>query len=338
MSDILFCDTDSAGFTSNLYERSKNYQASALISLIPDQLGLRDWSEHSPKVDFSKYKLIWLQLNPTTMFPPWYIFPAIIKRIVPDTTMIIEHEYWEKYYRAEMPHIIKKYLKRGDYLSVNSGMGREAVERNFDNPILYYHIGQPVVDEMFYHKPLPWKERNGIFVVNHTNPESLMVGKFEVGAATGLPMTVVNSEPFSDGSRLQALADAIGANATCFGRVNWSTYMDMMRRCRVALEMEYIGICRMAYECAKVSVPVVGTNLAEYRNNLYPKLTCEDDDFEGMVEKVLEVHNSIPPPTPLNRWSKKMIREYWSKETCHKRLMELFEEVGYDYQGSDSGL
>lgn len=331
MSNILFADTDTHGFfTTGVYERSKNYQVSSLLRLKPDQFGLQAWGHYKDKVDFDKYNLIWLHLNPRVMAPPWFLFPALIKRKAPDTTLIISHEFFEKYYYKPIPYILKKYFRRADYIHVNTVVAKEIIEdSDMDVPVLYVHIGQPRVDETPWPRPLPWSEREGIFTIKHSNPESTMIRKFEIGKMAGLPMTVINSEPHTDGSRLQALADAIGVDAKCYGRLDWTEYIDKLRRCRVAIDLGYVGISRISYEAAKVRVPVVGSWLLEFRNNLYPKLGYEPDDVEGMAGRVREIHDQSTAQS-LNRTSCKMIREYWSQEVCRNRLLELFEEIGYE--------
>jgi len=328
MSDILFCGTDISGFYQGAYDHSRSYQTNSLAELEPDILGLQSWYDYVGKIDFNDYGLIWLHLNPRIMFPPWFMFSALVKRMAPDVPVIVKHEWWEKYHSEPIPDIIKKYIRYADYLHTNTAVGRDVLEENFDIPVLYSHIGQPRLDDMMWPKTLPWKEREGIFSIQHTSKDS-MIRKFEIGKITGLPMTVINSEPFTDGFRLQELGDAIGANANCYGRTGWVSYMDKMRRCRVALDIDYIGICRMAYECSRVSVPVVGTNLMEYQNMLYPKLVFDPDDVEGMTAKILEIHNGSVPKA-LNRRASKVRREHWSKEACRERLFQLFEEVGYE--------
>jgi len=151
----------------------------------------------------------------------------------------------------------------------------------------------------------------------------------QIGKEVGVSMTVIDAEPFTDGGRLKALAEAINVDAECYGRLDWTDFMDKIRECRVAIELDYVGICRVAYECAKVNVPMVGTNLAEYRNILFPDLTFEPDDLDGMAQKIKEIY--IKEPRKIIRDGRTMAEEYFSEEACRARLFELFEEIGYEH-------
>lgn len=327
MSDILFCDTDHEGFHTGFYEASKHYQVSALTKIKPDALGLKSWEVLKDQVDFSKYKLIWMHLNPRIMYPPWYLFPRYIKKKAPDAVLILKHEWWEKYYDEPMPYILKKYFGYADYIGVNTIMGKEVAEKNIDVPVVYHHIGEPRVNTS-WPPSLPWSKRGSIFVMRHTSRDS-MIRKFEIGKEVGVSMTVIDAEPFTDGGRLKALAEAINVDAECYGRLDWTDFMDKIRECRVAIELDYVGICRVAYECAKVNVPMVGTNLAEYRNILFPDLTFEPDDLDGMAQKIKEIY--IKEPRKIIRDGRTMAEEYFSEEACRARLFELFEEIGYEH-------
>lgn len=340
MSDILLCTTDGHGFTTEQWHFTQDYQVSSLVALKPDTLGLQAWEQYQ-NMDFSKYKLIWLHLNPRMMNPPWYLFPSLIKKRAPNTTLIIKHEWWEKYYSKQwwekaysesMMEIMKKPLRRADYFHTNTQIGKEILEENFNVPVLYYHLGQPRADYYKYPKSVPWEKREGILAIQHTSRDS-MIRKFEIGKITGLPIVAINSVPDTDGTRLASLAEAVGADTTCYGRLSWEDFIRVVSECKVAIELDYVGICRLAYECAKVKVPIIGTNLAEYRNILYPSLTTEPGDVEGIAEKVLELYNG-PEPKQLNRKAYDKMRRYWSKEACHRRLLKLFEEVGHEYVGS----
>jgi len=328
MSDILFCTTDGWEFQEGIYDFTKNYQVSSLLRLKPDILGLHVWKKYQD-MDFSKYKLIWLHLNPRVMDPAWFQYPRFLRKKAPDAILFLKHEWWEKYYGEPMAHLLKRYFSYADYVGTNTKLGKEILERNLTLPIIYHHIGQPRIDEMDWPDPLPWEEREGIFVMRHTSRDS-MVRKFEVGAETKISMTAIDAEPFTDGRQLKGLADAIGARAECYGRLEWTDFMDKIRRCRVALELDYVGISRVAYECAKVGVPMIGTNLAEYRNIIYPELGFEPEDMDGMMEKVVELHDG-PEPKELNRFITRFIGSYWSQEACRERLFKLFEEIEYEY-------
>jgi len=332
LDDVLFCTTDGREFSRGKYDLSKNYQSSALLRLRPDVLGLAGWNRYKD-MDFKQYKLIWLHLNPQLLFPPWYVFPRLLKKASPDSILLLKHEYWERYYDKPMEHILKRYFNQADYIVTNTKIGRDVVEDNLSPPVLYAHIGQPTIDEMPWSSPLSWDERNGVFVLRHTTRDS-MIGKLEIGKRTGLHVHLVDSvpPPYGNIDQLKHLADTIGVKATVYGRLDWSDYINVLRRCRVALDTDYVGVCRMAYEAARVSVPVVGTNLAEYRNILYPTLTYRPTDLSGMSEKIMEIHEGSEPKS-LNNYASTLIREYWSHKSCKKRLLKLFEKIGYDYDG-----
>jgi len=334
-SKILYCHTDGAEFVENQYDIARIYQESALFRTKPDILGLRAWDEHKDKIDFSQYELVWIHLNPTELSVPWYMFISFLRKRCPNAILIGKHEWWEKYYQEEMPEVLIRYMNKCDYIHVNTGMGKQTVETYLSPPPLYYHIGNPMPREYKYPTPLPWDERDGIVTIMHSSHDP-MIRKMEMAKRTGLPLTVINSEPFSDG-RLGMLADAVGGDITFHERLEWDEYLDVISRHKIAFDFDYRGICRFAYEAAKVKVPVVGSDLCEYRNLLYPDLTIGpfiDQPWSilgpQMVQKIQEIHDG-PDPKHLNSYAYQIVRRHWSKKACKARLLEMFDEIGFEY-------
>lgn len=338
MSDILFCETDmDKFFTGGTASDMRDYQLSALFRLGPDVLGLRVWDQWKDVIDFSKYKLIWIHLDPRIMIPAWHDFPALIKRKAPNAILVGTHEYnpmlfkgqppfvEEKYFQPNLPHVIKRAIEVFDYWVVPDAPSVRALSKMVETPILYYHIGNPQPDKKWY-KPLDWNRRKGLVFISHSI-NLPMVRKFEIAKKADLPVIAISTNPLDEtAASLQHLADAVGVKARCYDRLPWDKYLQTIRRARVGLEIDYIGICRFSYECSKLNIPVVGNELAEYRKLLFPELTFSDpDDMAGTLKAL---HDG-PEPKHLNSYASNFISTYWNEEACDRRMKELLEEVGY---------
>jgi len=337
MSDILFCNTDGWEFRRDCLDLTKNYQCSAILRLKPDIMGLRGW-DNFRHIDLSKYGLIYVHLNPAMVWPPWFSFPRLIRKRAPDSIMVVSHEYPDKYFQKNSPYLpdetipplINQYFKYGDYFVTPSRSSYKIWSDHLDIPVIHAHIGQPIVDESEWPRPLSWKSRRGIFVMEHTI-QTPIVRKFEVVKNCGYSMTAITACPIRTGENLKTLADAVGVRyVRCFSRLPWKDYMNEIRKCRLALELDYVGIHRMAYECAKVGVPVVGTEYEEYRKILYPDLTINSTtEAIAMIESIYEDEGIA---VCLNRTAGEVIREYWSQDACRERLFDFFGEIGYEGQ------
>lgn len=323
MSKLLFCTTDAKDFVEDCYNPSFNYQNNGFLALKPDYYGLQSWEEFVPL--FDQYDLIWLHLNPRKMLPYWYDFPRLIKFKAPDVPMIISHEYLLKYYNEPLPFMIKRALEYGDYLQCNNKIAKELFEELVDVPMLYLHAGQPVSDTTEWLEPLPWSLREGVVLIEHSVFTPL-VESFEMIQRAGLSATLMTANHVHDASFWDHYVDAYGVDARCYGRLPHREYLDRIRECRVGLEYGYVGVSRFSFECAREGVPVIGSNIYEYRTMLYPKLTVSSVKEGARVLK--RIHNRKWEPKDLNKPAQKLIAEYWNMETCINRVKEALEGIG----------
>jgi len=331
MSDILFCHTDGNQFFPDTCDISKNYQCSGILRLSPDILGLGGLYDHD--IDWEKYKLIYCHLNPTITWPPWYEFPKILKRLAPQAILIVAHEYLDKYTRKnnslypdeKLTFEIKRGLERADYLVAGTKSSYDTMSELLNIQVIYVNIGQPMVDELEWSDPKPWDERDGVFILDHTiwTP---MIRKMEAAKISGLPVKIVTANVVSVEKDLKQLGDAYRVDGEFHGRLEWKDYMEILSSCRVAVEMDYCGISRMAYEAAKVNIPVVGTRDAWYRFLLYPELTIRTSREAGNLLR--KIHDG-PEPKSLNSYSRMLIDEYWSQDAVGNRTMKMLYKVGY---------
>lgn len=323
---LLFCTTDSHGFEPKYTNtRSFNYQNSGYIKLAPDIYGLQSWHEFRPR--FDAYDFIWLHLDPRIMQPAWYDFPRLIKQEAPNTKLMVSHEYWEKYCNEDLPFIIKSAMKYADYIQVNSKDALHTLENQLEPPLIYCHSAVPVVADFM--DPVPWEERDGIIMLEHTVYTPL-VKAFEIIKETGLKAICVSSNPTHPAEFWDHYFEAFGIEGKGYGRVKYDQYMDILRHCRVGLDYGYTGICRFAYEAALVDVPVVGHDRLEYRNILYPDLTAYSID--GGAYLLRKVHDNQEYSKTLNRYAGRLIHEYFTDGAAHNRVVKMLKNIGVDVQ------
>lgn len=326
MSKYLFCSTDLEGFREDCLDDSLNYQNSAFMDIKPDIYGLKDWFEFKP--DFSKYKMIYLHLNPRVMNPEWYAFPRLIRSMCPKANIMVSHEYWEKYCSEPMPYTIKNAMTYASYILVNSKAAYNVLIQNVGSkPIIYAHLCQPTRDEVGWLDPLPWKDRKGVVLIEHS-VETNLVKPLEIIRDAGLKAILITSNPSHNKRWWESYVDAYNLDADYYARLSFSDYIDVIRHAKAGIDLGYAGICRFSYECAKVHVPVLGHSKLEYCNIIYPELTINKSvDAVSLLKKV---HNVESFSIALNRYSDILLREYWSKEACNNRLMKLLRELGVD--------
>lgn len=329
MSDILFCSTDLNGFQMDVWDHAMSLQLSSLLRLRPDTFGLQAWYEYKDKIDWDKYKLIWIHLNPRIMNPAWHSFTKKIRHRAPNAIIGIKHEWFERFYYTGLSNFEKKAFESGDFIQVNTKIAYDLLKDKLNTKVILKRIGQPRVDEMIPPEQIPWEEREGIFFLEHSVPIIPNIRKFEYCRELGLPVKIVSTMPVKGAKdRLEQMADNYGVDAEIYNRLPWEEFMKLMGSCRVAIDFEYYGICRMAYEAALMGVPVVGTTNGDYRTILYPNLTVPEEYSPETTALIRQVYNT--EEIPLNMYALKIAREYWSQEACQERLLELFEEVGYE--------
>jgi len=332
MSDILFCSTDLTGVPEVLWDHAKSFQFSSLLRLEPDLFGLQSWYEHHDKIDWDKYKLIWIHLNPRVMNPAWHSFTKKIRNKAPNAIIGVKYEWFEMFYYRDMPYLVKRAFESGDFIHVNTQIAYDLLQDKLNIKIIHKKIGQPRVDEMIPPEQIPWEEREGIFFLEHSVPIIPNIRKFEYCNELGLPVKIISTMPVIEAKgRLEQMANTYGVEAEVYNRLPWEDYMSLMGSCKVAIIFEYYGICRMAYEAAFMGVPVVGTKNSDYRTVLYPELTVPEKYLPSTTELIRQVYHT--EQKPLNKFALDTAREYWSQEACKARLLELFEEVGYEFKG-----
>ena len=316
MSRFLFCTTDTSGFREDVLDYSFNYQNSGFLDLAPDYYGLQSWDEFTPV--FSNYDLVWLHLNPRVMHPAWYEYAKLIRYKAPDTKIIISHEYFEKYHIESIPFFLTDCLGYADYIQVNTRVAYHIFAPRFEDKVLLTNLSIPIREpEGGFPEPIPWEDKDGVVLIEHTVPTPL-VQSFEILRDTGLNATLISSNPTHEASWWNHYVQAYDIQAETYGRLSPEEYMNKLNGARVGLEYGYTGICRFAYECAKVNTPVVGHNRLEYRNKLYPKLTALNT--KSAVTKLLRVHNEESYAKDLNSYANKVMNTYWSEESVQKRV------------------
>jgi hypothetical protein len=259
------------------------------------------------------------------MIPSWYSFPRLIRDRVGSTTIIISHEYFEKYYDTPMEFLVRNCLTYADYVHVNSWMARDILQDEFN--VLYNNISQPIPDSVHqFPESFPFEEKEGIVTLdNSVNTE--YVPLFETLRQSDLPVRILTANHTKKSDWCDNLVDVYGIDATVYERLPWVDYINMINKSRVAVAMGYNGICRFAYESANVHTPVVGHNRLEFRNILYPSSTV-DNSMEG-GEYIKQIYNMENEWKSLNTYADIIVKDYWSIETVNQRLEKLLKKVGY---------
>jgi hypothetical protein len=324
--DILLASNDFAGYSTGKFQETLYFQFSGLIKDVPDFYGLQSWDEKH-LIPWDNYKLVWLHLNPRIMYPFWYNFPKLIREEIGDITMIISHEYFEKYYDKPMEYQVRDCLRYADYIHVNSRMGRDIVEENTDTPTLYISISQPIPDFAFdFPESLSFEDKSGIVTLDNT-VDTNYIPLFETLRMADIPVTILTANPSKDTDWCANLVEAYGLTAEVYSRLPWTEYIEKLNGARVAVAMGYNGICRFAYECAKVHTPVVGHNRLEFRNILYPEITTTNSIIAGA--KIINIYTDKGQWKYLNRYSDTIVQNYWNEESVDKRYRKLLERVEY---------
>jgi hypothetical protein len=328
-------------FRVGTIEILSNFQLSGFMRFVPDILGLRSWEQYKD-MDFSKYDLIWIHMNPRIMTPAWYDYPKLIRARAPKAILVGSHEYEPQFYqqdgpfidlsvcRMHIPPVIKKGFDYLDYWVSSNKPSWEFLKDYLTIPVLYAHISEPKVEEEEWLPPLPWEDRNGVFTISHSVVLP-MTRKFGIIKDVELSSSIISTNKIDKTLKhLEEMAMAFQiSNIKCYETLPWLEYTDVYRHNKVAFDIDYIGVCRMAHEGAKLGVPTVGTNLMEYRTMLYPELTVNTP--EEMVEKILEVHADGDKAKHLNNYANMIIREYWSKEAVETRTKKLLSKMGVSF-------
>jgi hypothetical protein len=342
MPKILFCETDMSGFREKEADILSNFQLTGLMRNLPDILGLKSWEEYK-NMDFSNYDLIWIHLNPRVMYPAWYDYPKLIRDRAPNTIIVASHEYDPVFFqqdygfidettlRGEISYVLKRAFSYLDYWVSDSKFAWEILSKMLDIPVLYAHISQPQLEERGWLNPLPWNEREGIVTISHSIILPLN-RKFHVMKDTQLPSTIITTNKVDKPASLlrdDALSVLGNSSVRCYDTLPWFEYLDIIRHARVAFDMDYTGICRFSYECAKLGVPVVGSSLMEYRTMLYPELTVSK--YEDYVITIKRIYNDELETQRLNSYANTIIREYWSTKAVEQRTKRLLEKMGVSF-------
>jgi hypothetical protein len=153
--------------------------------------------------------------------------------------------------------------------------------------------------------------------------------KISIIKDTNLSATIISTNRVErDAENLKLMALASKTKVKCLDALPFNDYIKFVNTQRVAFDIDYIGICRMAYEGAMLGVPTVGTKLMEYRTMLYPELTVKTP--EEMVEKILSIYNDEAKTKGLNAYAGTIIREYLSEKAVHERTVKLMSKMGVD--------
>jgi hypothetical protein len=302
------------------------YQVSALIEDKPDVFGLDSWNEYKDVVNWDSYDLVWVHLNPRIMEPAWFDYPSLIRKKIGKTPMIVSHEYFEKYYNEKMEWQVELALLNADYISVNTRVAKDIIENSIFRPVIYTSISQPMPDYMAeFPKPLSFMDKYGVVVVDHSvNPEDYD-RLFETLSMIKFPITMLTSNHTKDESWCDEYMEKYGIKIKVYPRMEHSKYLDKLNEARVALELGYVGISRMAYECAKVHTPVVGHDKLEFRNILYPVQTT--DDPLRAVQLIHQLHTDETYWLEVCDYADNLLYNFWSKDEVNKRYQKLLRKI-----------
>jgi hypothetical protein len=274
------------------------------------------------------------------MEPAWYEYPKLLRKRAPKAILVGTHDYLPIFFGSNgpfvdesnsvdrMPYILKKAFEYLDYFMVCDKPSWDYMKEKLNIPVLYAHITEPQLWETPPPTPISWEKRNGIFTINHSN--FLPINrKISIIKDTNLSATIISTNRVErDAENLKLMALAFKTKVNCLDALPFNDYIKFVNTQRVAFDIDYIGICRMAYEGAMLGVPTVGTKLMEYRTMLYPELTVKTP--EEMVEKILSIYNDEAKTKGLNAYAGTIIREYLSEKAVHERTVKLMSKMGVD--------
>lgn len=339
MSSILFCETDMDGFREKESDIFSNFQLSGLMRKNPDIFGLRSWDKYSDGIEFNKYKIIWIHCNPRVMKPFWYDYPRLIRNKAEKPTIVIDHEYDPYFYQRNVGFVdettcypkIDFEIKRGfigaDYYYVSLSSSFKYMPQILGFPVIYSRIGEPHVEEKLFLEPIEYDNRDGIVTLSHSVVLP-MSRRFDIIKKLGLPATIISTNKNDlPASKLREYGEFYGLkDVTYLDTLPWEKYLEVVRQHKIAFDIDYIGMCRFAYECGKMNVPIVSLKFMEIANILYPELIVKNS--ESMVKMIKNVYNNKSYHDKLNKYSSYLFKNYFSRIATEQRTKRFLEKIG----------
>lgn len=329
---ILFCSTEWKGWKAQ-GERHIGWQLEQLEQHNTNTFGLQSWLDKTfpfeTMIPWDIFDVVWLHLSPRPMFPAWHSFPSLIRRILnkrkAKAKIVITHEYADLHVSERPPMQIVRAFNKADYLFQYTKTAFKAWQKWLKIPVIYDYISNPLCDvKKPFPKPLSSEERKGLVFIRHSNITP-MQRKFLIAKKAKIPAIAIDAKPFSDGSELRQIADAVGCRAKCYGRMEWEEYIDVLNQCKIGLEYDYVGINRFSYECAMLGIPVIGTENAELRRFLFPALSM--DDIKKAVNTVRMFNANSLLCGKFGYFGKEMAEILFSDEVLNVNMKGILEEI-----------
>jgi len=305
-----------------------------------------DFAGLSDKTDFSflsKYDFVFLYVlpvnKPTGCEYWWYDVPTVVAPYC--RKLILQFDY--EGIMPTLPPFIKATINNNvDALGYNSPL---AEKWNINIPKYDLTMLQPVeeLEKLVTPQPLDNIEpQSGIGVLWHSGTGcsidlSLRICSrlpyvtkvFTSWVGMGKEFLEQHVAQFFPTKQPEVYGQKVGERVVCYPFMGYELFLHFLGKCSVFLEdnVGYYGVSRVAYECASLRIPVVGSTNSTICNVAYPFTTTNPQNAQLQTQLIKRLMSDQPFYDRVANYAYNAMKDYTSNENRLTQFVEMLQDL-----------